>query len=137
MYQNFSCMFVDFESLKVAVCKERNEVTKLLKNWVLFYWTLKRISRGNWLWWLNSDGILGSFINDFQWLGWRRSNFMRELMVRGRSQITSRKKTTFSTPFPLVTNFPKKEKNFVRTVKILLPSCPLKRQVICERPLTE
>jgi len=38
-------------------------------------------------------------------------------VIRGRSQIMSRKKMTFSTPpHPLVTNFPKKEKFCLWTV---------------------
>jgi len=46
--------------------------------------------------------------------GWICSN-KNLILIRGRSQITSRKKTTFSTP-PLVTNFTKKEKFYIWTV---------------------
>jgi len=55
---------------------------------------------------------------------------------RGRSQVTSRKKMTFSTIFnpPKVTNFQKNKKNlYLDYHKVFNPPSSLKRDVICER----
>jgi len=59
------------------------------------------------------------------------------IYLRGRSQITSRKKNDFFDPtFPPLSQIFQRTKNFVFGLsQILLPPPPQKRDVICERPL--